>query len=164
MKVDVEEFEYLNHLLENLRRAKSTLEYSYGICKKIGVKSKYNEDEQDRLESMSSKFARLTDLILKQAVKTIDILDLENPPETMRDAINRAEKKKMVSSALKFIEIRKMRNKIAHEYVEEGDLLAIYKFVLENAPVLFDAVARIEKYCERYNHSEPGVGEERASV
>jgi hypothetical protein len=35
------------------------------------------------------------------------------------------------------------------------NLLAIYKFVLENAPVLFDAVARIEKYCEKYSHSEP---------
>lgn len=77
---------------------------------------------------MSSKFARLTDLILKQAVKTIDIMDLEDAPETMRDAINRAEKKGLISSALKFIEIRKMRNKIAHEYVDEDDLFAIYRF------------------------------------
>jgi uncharacterized protein YutE (UPF0331/DUF86 family) len=146
-----EEFEYLNHLIETLSRAKSTLEYSYGICKTIGVKEEYDEDEQDRLESMSSKFARLTDLILKQVVKTIDILDLEDPPATMRDAINRAEKKGLISSALKFIEVRKMRNKIAHEYVEEDDLLAIYKFVLENTSVLFDAVERVKKYCKKYD-------------
>ncbi|MCP5052346.1 MAG: hypothetical protein GY940_34580 [bacterium] len=153
MIVDAVEFRYLKHLLENLRRAKSTLEYSYGICKRIGVKDEYSEDEQDRFESMSSKFARLTDLILKQAVKTVDLLDLEDPPQSMRDAINRAERKGLVSSALTFIEIRKMRNKIAHEYVEEGDQLEMYKFVLQNAPVLFDTVARIERHCERYSSS-----------
>lgn len=87
MNTDNEEREYLEQLLKNLRRAKSTLNYSYNICKKIGTKDDYTEDEQDRFESMSSKFARLTDLILKQAVKTIDIMDLEDAPETMRDAI-----------------------------------------------------------------------------
>jgi uncharacterized protein YutE (UPF0331/DUF86 family) len=151
MTTDAEDLKYLEQLRDNLRRAKSTLNYSYNICKKIGVKEGYSEDEQDRLESLSSKFARLTDLILKQAVKTIDILDLEDPPETLRDAINRAEKKGLVSSALKFIEIRKMRNKIAHEYVDEDDLFAIYKFVLENVPQLFDAVQRIETYCKKFN-------------
>ena len=154
MKVDTEEFRYLKHLLENLQRAKSALEYSYGICKKIGVKDKYNEDEHDRFESMSSKFARLTDLILKQAVRTVELLDLADPPETMRDAIYRAEKKGLVSSALTFIEIRKLRNKIAHEYVEEDDLLSIYKFVLQNAPLLFNTVDRIERYCRKYSSSE----------
>lgn len=144
MNTETEERKYLKQLLSSLRRAKSTLNYSYNICRKIGIKEDYTEDEEDRYESMSSKFARLTDLVLKQAVKTIDILDLEDPPETMRDAINRAEKKGLVSSALKFIEIRKMRNKIAHEYVD-------YTFVLENAPLLFDSVQRIESYCKKFD-------------
>jgi len=150
--MNTEDIEYLEHLKNNLLRAKETLNYSYGICKKIGIKDEYNEDEKDRLESLSSKFARLTDLILKQAIKTIDILDLEDPPETMRDTINRAEKKGLISSALKFIELRKMRNKIAHEYVEEDDLLSIYKFVLENTPLLFDSVKRIETYCKKFEN------------
>lgn len=151
MNTETEERKYLKQLLSSLRRAKSTLNYSYNICRKIGIKEDYTEDEEDRYESMSSKFARLTDLVLKQAVKTIDILDLEDPPETMRDAINRAEKKGLVSSALKFIEIRKMRNKIAHEYVDKDDLFAIYTFVLENAPLLFDSVQRIESYCKKFD-------------
>jgi hypothetical protein len=45
MNVEREEIEFLEHLLENLRRAKSTLEYSYGICKKIGDKNKYSEEK-----------------------------------------------------------------------------------------------------------------------
>lgn len=55
---------------------------------------------------------------------------------------------------MKFIEIRKMRNKIAHEYVDEDDLFAIYKFVLENTSLLFDAVKRIETYCKKFDNNE----------
>jgi uncharacterized protein YutE (UPF0331/DUF86 family) len=150
MNTGTEELEYLESVLENLRKAKETLNYSYNICKQIGVKDAYSEEEQDRLESLSSKFARLTDLILKQAFKAVDMLDLEEPSGTIRDAINRAEKKGLVSSASIFIEIKKMRNKIAHEYVEVDDLLAIYKFVLENTPQLFDTVERIHTYCQKF--------------
>lgn len=148
--ITVEEIEYLDHVLEKLHRAKDTLNYSFAICKPMGVRNSYEEDEKDRLESLSSKFARLSDLILKQVFKTVDMLDLEEPTETMRDTINRAEKKGLISSALEFIKIKKMRNKISHEYVEPEDLLEIYKFVLEYTPLLFDAVERIDAYCQKF--------------
>jgi uncharacterized protein with HEPN domain len=155
--MNTEEIQYLEHLLNNLLRAKKTLNYSYTICKKIGIKNEYNEEEKDRLESLSSKFARLTDLILKQVIKTIVKLELEDLPETMRDTINLAEKKGLIPGALKFIEIRKMRNKIAHEYVEEDDLLSIYQFVLVETPLLFDTVDRIEAYCKKFSHPACGA-------
>jgi len=140
--------EYLKHLIKNLLRARDTLNYSYNICEKIGIKNEYSEEEKDRFESLSSKFARLADLILKQVIRTIVRLELEDQPETMRDSINLAEKKGLISEALKFIEIRKMRNKIAHEYIEEDDFLSIYPFILKETPQLFDSVDRIEAYCK----------------
>ncbi len=148
--ITIEEIEYLDHVLEKLHRAKDTLNYSFGICKQVGVKDSYEEEEMDRLESLSSKFARLSDLILKQVFKTIDMLDLEEPAGAMRDIINRAEKKGFISSALEFVKIKKMRNRISHEYVEPEDLLDIYKFVLEYTPLLFDAVERIDIYCRKF--------------
>jgi hypothetical protein len=157
--MSTEEIQYLEHLINNLLRAKETLNYSYNICKKIGIKNEYNEEEKDRLESLSSKFARLTDLILKQVIKTIVKLDLEDPPETMRDTINLAEKKGLISAALKFIEIRKVRNKIAHEYVEEDDLLSIYQFILVETPLLFDSIDRIEAYCKKFEKAATSSGE-----
>lgn len=148
-KSDVE-LEYLDRVLSRLSKAKKTLDYSYNICKDIGVKDNYTEEEKDRFESLSSKFARLSDLIFKQAFKTIYIFELEDLPETMRDSINRAEKKELIQSAATFIEIRKMRNKISHEYVEEEDLLAIYKFVYQNTPIIMDSVDRIQTYCQKF--------------
>lgn len=45
-----EEKEYLEKLLIKLSRAKKSALYSYKICKKIGIKKKYTEDEKDSLK------------------------------------------------------------------------------------------------------------------
>ena len=144
-----EETAFLDEQIDNLKKANDTLTYSYGICSTIGIKAEYDNDEQDRFESLTSKFARLSDIILKQMLKTIDVLDLDEPSNTLRDAINRAEKKELINSATDFIEIRKLRNRIAHEYVATP-FTAIFHTVLEKTPTLFDAVERIEAYCQQY--------------
>lgn len=144
-----EELKYLSELLTKLKKASDTLRYSYKICSGIGIKPAYDEEERDRFESLTSKFARLSDLIIKQCIKAIDVLDLDEAPETMRDAINRAEKKGTISSADNFVEIRKLRNSISHEYAV-SDLDAIYIAVLTHVPDLFDSVERIEKYTQKF--------------
>jgi uncharacterized protein YutE (UPF0331/DUF86 family) len=146
-----EEIAYLNELLGRLRRAEETLAYSYEKCTAIGIKEGYDQEEQDRFESLTAKFARLSDLIVKQAIKLIDILDLDEAPETIRDAINRAEKKGLVSSAQEFAEIRKLRNRIAHEYAEsDEDVAGIYVECLRATPLLFDSVGRIVTYAGKF--------------
>ncbi|MCK5524551.1 MAG: hypothetical protein KAI83_15580 [Thiomargarita sp.] len=145
------EIKYLIELLLQLKRAKKTLEYSYEICKNFGEKDFYTQEEEDRFEAFTSKFARLSDLILKKAIKTINILDLDEPAKTMRDAIARAEKKGLIAEEFKFIEIRKKRNEIAHEYIaNEEELINIYKYVLNNCQYLFDSVDKIENYTQKF--------------
>ena len=146
-----EELKYLHELLAKLKKASETLRYSYKVCSGIGIKSSFDEEERDRFESLTSKFARLSDLIIKQCIKAIDILDLDEAPETVRDAINRAEKKGILPSAEHFIEITKLRNRISHEYaVSDSDIDGIYLKVLSHVPELFDSVERIEKYAEKF--------------
>ena len=146
-----EEFSYLGELLERLQKAVDTLDYSYEKCQAIGAKASYDAEEQDRFESLTAKFARLSDLIIKQAIKLIDILDLDEPPETIRDAINRAEKKGLIESGMQFVEIRKLRNRIAHEYAEsDEDIADIYRQTLQSTPLLFDSVDRITAYCRKH--------------
>ena len=144
----LEEVSFLDDQLDKLEKAGETLAYSYRICSGIGVKEEYTEEEQDRFESLTSKFARLSDIILKQMFKTIDVLDLDEPVDTLRDAINRAEKKELISSAIEFVGIRKLRNQIAHEYVS-SPFAAIFHSVLEKTPLLFDSIQRIQDYCKR---------------
>lgn len=67
----------------------------------------------------------------------------------MCDAINKADKKGILSSAGEFIEIRKLRNAVSHEYAA-SDLDAIYIAVLTHVPELFDSVERVEKYTDKF--------------
>lgn len=146
-----EELDYLRELLEKLEKAKATLAYSFDICSSIGIKSIYDAEEQDRFESFTAKFARLSDLIIKQAIKLMDALDLDEPSQTVRDAINRAEKKGLIRSSSQFVEIRKLRNLIAHEYAaSDEDISSIYASTLRCSPLLFDSVNRIVSYAGKF--------------
>ena len=52
---------------------------------------------------------------------------------------------------MKFVEIRRLRNRIAHEYAEsDNDIHDIYVSVLNNAPELCDSVDRIVSYTKEY--------------
>jgi hypothetical protein len=146
------ERDYLNKLMVQLKKAKKTALFSFNICAKIGIKDAYSEDEEDRFESLTSKFSRLSDLIIKKAIRTIEIFDLESPPDSIRDLISISEKKGLISSEFKFIEIRRTRNIIAHEYIiDDDDVVFIYKYVLENIIFLLDAVDKIIEYCKKYD-------------
>lgn len=70
---------------------------------------------------------------------------------TIRDRLNRAEKKELISSTDEFVEIRKLRNDITHEYMPE-EMFKIFEKVMQYTPVLKDTVSRIKKYCrKKYN-------------
>lgn len=116
---DIEK-QYLIELLSKLKLAKNTLEYSYNICQEIGAKDLYSQEEADRFESLTSKFARLS------------------------YSIARAEKKGLIAEEFKFNEIA--HEYIANE----EDIINIYKYVLNNCKYLFDSVDKIEVYTKKF--------------
>lgn len=134
--------------LELLRHAARVLGYSYEKCSRIGIKDEYDDDELDKFESLTSRFARLGDILIQKIFRLIDELDLD-AAGTVRDRINRAEKKGLIDSANVFIEIRMLRNDIAHEYVPE-EIIELFKKVLKATPLLVSSVAKVEHYCIRY--------------
>ena len=111
-------FPLLEEELELMTKAAEVLNYSYKKCKEIGIKDEYDFDELDRFESLTSRFARLSDLLIQTIFRLIDKIDLELEGTT-RDRINRAERKELIKSADDFIKIRILRNEIAHEYVPD---------------------------------------------
>lgn len=105
----------LAEALTTLRGARDTLAYSLKLCQKIGLKEAYTLDELDRFEALTSRFARLSDLLTHKLLRLIDEMDLETPG-TVRDRIHRAEKKSVIASSDDLIMCRVLRNEIAHEY------------------------------------------------
>jgi hypothetical protein len=143
----------LKEELELMEKAADILDYSYKKCKKTGVKAIYNYDELERFEALTSRFARLSDILIQKIFRLIDKIDLESVG-TVRDRINRAEKKELIESTEDFVKIRILRNQIAHEYIPE-EINEIFKTVLKYTPKLLDSVNRVRNYTEKYTKAEP---------
>jgi len=132
-----------NDLLDLLKEEQALLEsatniflYSYHQCKEVGIKEHYSYEELDKIEAFTSRFARLSDILIQKIFRLIDRIDLEDTG-TIRDRINRAEKKGLVEDADIFIQIRILRNDIAHEYLPDA-VKETYKKVIELSPHLLD--------------------------
>ncbi len=134
--------------LKALNHASDVLSETFLKCQSIGLKKEYSFLELIHLEALTSRFARLSDLLIRKIFRLINQLDYE-PQETVRDSINRAEKLGIIESAEIFSKIRETRNAIAHEYLLE-DLSEIYKSVFLNTPKILDTVSRVKKYCQKY--------------
>jgi hypothetical protein len=141
----------LKQELALLTNSKDVLLYSYNKCKTIGLKETYEPEELESFESFTGRFARLSDILIQKIFRLVDLLDLESQG-TIRDRINRAEKKELIASSDVFVEIRMIRNDIAHEYIPEA-IHDLFRKVLSLTPPLLDGVERTIAYCDKYNKS-----------
>ena len=128
------------------------LKRSYTICSGIGVKENYTEEEYDNLETLTSRFARVSDILIQKAFRSIDAVEFENKG-TLIDVVNRAHKRGFFKSVEKLREIRELRNTIAHEYIQES-LADTFTDVLRFTPELFDIATQIKDYCKKYEIKE----------
>lgn len=132
--------EQLKLLDDSLR----TLIHSYEKCQKINLADSPTLDELDSFEALSSRFARISDILIQKVFRLIDIIELEDAGSVI-DRINRAEKRGLINSAETFKKIRRLRNDIAHEYISTA-IQEIFKKVLYFSPDIIDCVARVKKY------------------
>lgn len=115
--------------------ALQTLSYSWEKLKnkKLPSVNPKNLDEFEPWEALASRFARATDIFLS---KYIRCLVLEKDPGfrgEMRDILDKAEKIGLVSDSDRWMQIRELRNKIAHEYSKE-DILKTLEDIMRLAP------------------------------
>ena len=136
--------------LKLLDDARVVLLYSLNKCTAIGIKETYEPEELESFESFTGRFARLSDILIQKIFRLVDELDLDTQG-TIRDRINRAEKKELIASSDIFVEIRMIRNDIAHEYLPEA-IHDIFVKVLSLTPQLLDGVDRTITYCKKYTY------------
>jgi len=101
---------------------------------------------------LTSRFVRVSDVILQKLFCGLDALELEDDG-TLLDALNRAEKRAekrgLIDTANDFRIIRELRNEIAHEYAQEN-LRPFFESVLDLTSALLDIIRRAHTYCRRY--------------
>ncbi len=139
----------LQENLDILTEAIYWLKRSYNKYAVIGIKTEYSEDEFDAIETLASRFARVSDIIFQKLFRSIDNVELEDQGALI-DAVNRAHKKGLIDSPDEAREIKDLRNQIVHEYVK-SDLQNVFKDIFEFTPRLLTICENIFNYCKKYN-------------
>ena len=138
-----EKIELLQEELISLQRAASHLEYSMKRCLNLIGQEELPPEQLERLESLTSRFARLADLLIQRIFRLVDEVELTGGG-TILDRIYRAEKRGW-TDASEMIKIRELRKLIAHEYANEK-MSEIYAAVAAMSPALLAVVPEVIAY------------------
>ena len=104
---------------ELLQAAVRTLKLSVFKCQSIGIKESYSFEELESFDSLTSKFNRTSDIFTQKVLRSVWML-LHEPFAPFIDMMNNCEKMEILHSADQMIEIRDLRNQIAHEYLPDA--------------------------------------------
>lgn len=137
----------LKQNIEYLQRQLKWLIRSYELCKTTGLKSVYSESEFDNFETLSGRFARTIDFLVRKVFRSIDDLEFE-PQGTLIDTVNNALKRNLIPDINLFNNMRDLRNEIVHEYLEE-ELASTFKDLLELTPYLIEIVNNTIQYSNK---------------
>jgi uncharacterized protein with HEPN domain len=134
----------MEEYLALLDKAVIALLYSYKKCNVLKKESEYDLEQQESFEALTSRFARTSDILTQKVFKTLFIL-LQEDTKTIIDAANFLEKLEIVEKADDLLNIREIRNQIAHEYVE-SDLRDLFLDVLRYVPELDKIISNVKAY------------------
>lgn len=132
--------ELLEEELVGLSLASNHLQYSVQRCALLIGLTDLPPEQLERLESLTSRFARLSDLLIQRIFRLVDEIELVGSG-SMLDRIYRAEGRGW-ADATQLIKIRELRNMIAHEYATEK-MLEIYAVVHELSSDLLEIVPKV---------------------
>ena len=138
----------LKKVLEQINEATKHLKASYTRCQNSGLKEPHSEEDLIDFEALTSRFARVTDMLVHKLYRSIDSVELIEGG-TLIDVINRAEKRGIIDSANEIRLMKDLRNDIAHEYAADK-LLLIHDEVFGHAPKLLSYIKLAVKYSEKY--------------
>ena len=92
----------------------------------------YNFEELESFDSLTSKFNRTSDIFTQKVLRTTWML-LHEPFAPYIDMVNKGEKMFLIKSADQMIEIRDLRNQIAHEYIPEAILELVPEVIVQTS-------------------------------
>ncbi len=137
--LSIQIYEHLGYLEKSLE----TLGYSYAKCRKIGKKDYYDLEEQESYEALTSRFARTSDILTQKVLKTLFML-MQEDIRSIIDGANFLEKIQLIENTDDLLNIRELRNQIAHEYMEQ-DLTTLFSDILHHVPMLTVIINNVKK-------------------
>lgn len=137
---------YYQEQWDSARKMESVLRYSWERAAKLIplLPQELKPEQLEVWEALGARFARMADMSVQKLFRAVDAMELVDEG-SMIDRLNRMEKRGVIAKTEEWVEIRQIRNQIAHDYVLK-DLLSLYHSVYRQCPLLFQTMANLEKY------------------
>ena len=132
-------------LLQSLKSLKLSIEK----VSNFEIKDELTFEEMESYDSLTSKFNRTSDIYTQKVLRTAWSL-LHEPFMPFIDFMNKAEKMGLLTDGEKMLEIRDIRNQIAHEYIPEV-VMELVGDVIENSNALEENIKITKKFLEERN-------------
>ena len=117
MRTDPKELQIL--LLTHWGLLQRSLRQSRDKTHQLLQQSEFSFEELESIDSLTSKFSRTSDIYLQKVLRSIWML-LREDTVPLIDLLNRVEKLMIIVSAEELLQMRDIRNQIAHEYLPEA--------------------------------------------
>jgi len=117
-------------------------------CRAIDLEAPLSFEAEESFDALTSKFARVSDIFTQKVLKSFVILTREDAP-TFMDRMNLCEKLGVIPSAEDLIDIRDLRNQIAHEYLS-NNLIEVYQECLVLSDKLMTAIRSSDPAVKRF--------------
>ena len=141
IRVTAKEARYLERTADRLRAMSIDLSW---------VESLESSDEHsEMLDAFVSRYGRLQDTLGDKLLPAMLRASLEKVGAQL-DNLLRAEKLGWIESTQVWIELRELRNRLVHEYMESADdLLDAMQQALQGIHILIEAQTRIAAYAQK---------------
>jgi len=140
--------QYLHDNFLKLDISLKSFQHSLQKCREIGIKESYTFEETEALDSLTSKFARISDIFTQKVLRSIFLL-LHEGTSNLIDLANRAEKLNVINNADALLLVRDIRNQISHEY-EDDNLNTIYSKIFILADSLRSDIEKSKQFAIKY--------------
>jgi len=145
----------VNQLLELTEKEVKHLSLTTARIKTLQPNLKWIESLEEKIEhaemldAFVSRFSRLQDTLGDKLLPALLRVSLEKTGSQL-DNLLRAEKLGWIISAENWIEIRTLRNKLVHEYMDSPpDMLQALITALKNAEILIQTQNKLAQYATR---------------
>jgi len=136
-------------LLENTDALKLSLKWinhSFELCKNIEEYKNLDINEYDKLETLTSRFARTTDILFNKVFRSIVLIETGSN-KSLLDTLLYFSKVKLIENNEKARFLKELRNDIAHDYLQE-DLFELFENIMAHTDELITLAERTINYID----------------
>ena len=126
------------------------LKRSLQRVKSIENFEKLTEEQLEIIETLMNRYSRAIDILINKVLRSLDYLELEESSRKL-DIVIRAEKRGFVRDYNILIEMKDLRNELAHEYLEER-LRDRLEEVISKSRELVEIADEINRYVQKFRY------------